>query len=71
MERPDVALTMELCAPEGLQLDSMEATYFLSREKIVPRGIARGASRTFSTFPPTESLNWERASRFEPPCVRL
>ena len=37
MEKPDVALALELCAPEGLQLDPMEVTYFLSREKIVLR----------------------------------
>jgi KUP system potassium uptake protein len=54
MERPDVALALELCAPEGLQLDPMEVTYFLSREKIVPRttesGIAQWRDRVFATM---------------------
>ena len=45
MERPDVALALELCAPEGLQLDPMEVTYFLSREKIVPRTTGRGIAQ--------------------------
>ena len=35
MEQPDLALALELCAPQGLQLDPMQVTYFLSREKIV------------------------------------
>jgi KUP system potassium uptake protein len=54
MERPDVALALELCAPEGLQLDPMEVTYFLSREKIVPRttegGIAQWRDRIFAAM---------------------
>jgi KUP system potassium uptake protein len=54
MERPDVALALELCAPEGLQLDPMEITYFLSREKIVPRttekGIAQWRDRIFAAM---------------------
>ena len=54
MEQPDVALALELCAPEGLQLDPMEVTYFLSREKIVPRttgrGIAQWRDRIFATM---------------------
>ena len=45
MERPDVAHALELCAPGGLQLDPMQVTYFLSREKIVPGTSARGAAR--------------------------
>jgi len=45
MEQPDVALALELCAPEGLQLDPMEVTYFLSREKIVPRTTGRGIAQ--------------------------
>jgi len=54
MEQPDVARALELCAPEGLQLDPMEVTYFLSREKVVPgtseRGIARWRDRIFATM---------------------
>ena len=54
MEQPDVALALEICAPEGLHLDPMEVTYFLSREKIVPcvreRGIARWRDRIFAAM---------------------
>ena len=54
MEQPDVALALETCAPEGLHLDPMEVTYFLSREKIVPcvreRGIARWRDRIFAAM---------------------
>jgi KUP system potassium uptake protein len=45
MERPDVVLALELCAPGGLQLDPMQVTYFLSREKIVPGTTERGSVR--------------------------
>jgi KUP system potassium uptake protein len=45
MEEPDVALALETCAPHGLQLDPMQVTYFLSREKIVPDAGDRGLSR--------------------------
>ena len=37
MDRPDVVLALELCAPAGLQVEPMEVSYFLSREKIVRR----------------------------------
>jgi KUP system potassium uptake protein len=54
MESPDAALALELCAPEGLQLDPMQVTYFLSREKIVPgtgeRGLARWRDRLFAAM---------------------
>ena len=36
MNRPDVTAALELCGPRGLQLDPMEMSYFLSREKVVP-----------------------------------
>jgi KUP system potassium uptake protein len=36
MDRPDVGLALELCAPYGLQFEPMDVSYFLSREKIVP-----------------------------------
>ena len=45
MERPDVALALELCAPFGLQLESMQVTYFTSREQIVPGTSTAGMSR--------------------------
>jgi KUP system potassium uptake protein len=34
MNRPDVGVALELCGPHGLQLDPMEVSYFLSRERI-------------------------------------
>jgi KUP system potassium uptake protein len=36
LEEPDVSLALELCAPDGLSLEPMSVSYFLSREKIVP-----------------------------------
>ncbi|HEX4333018.1 MAG TPA: potassium transporter Kup [Usitatibacter sp.] len=36
MDHPDVPLALELCGPAGLQLEPMELSYFLSREKLVP-----------------------------------
>jgi len=54
MEQPDVGHALELCAPEGLQLDPMQATYFLSREKIAlatgDRGIVRWRDRIFAAM---------------------
>jgi KUP system potassium uptake protein len=54
MEQPDVAAALALCSPAGLNLDPMEVTYFLSREKIVPstteRGIARWRDRIFTAM---------------------
>jgi len=41
MDRPDVGLALEMCGPFGLQVDPMELSYFLSREKVVP-GAAEG-----------------------------
>jgi KUP system potassium uptake protein len=38
MERPDLAHALELCSPQGLRLEPMEVSYFLSREKLVPTG---------------------------------
>jgi KUP system potassium uptake protein len=42
METADVGLALDLCAPVGLQLEPMDVTYFLSREKIVPHRRAEG-----------------------------
>ena len=36
METPDVEVALALCVRHGLQIEPMEVTYFLSREKIVP-----------------------------------
>ena len=38
MDAPDVGLALEQCGPLGLQVDPGQASYFLSREKIVPAG---------------------------------
>jgi len=46
MERPDIVDALERCAPHGLQLEPMEASYFLSREKIVSMSHA-GRLRTW------------------------
>ena len=45
MEQPDVALALEVCAPQGLQVDPMQVSYFLSREKIVPGASEKGLAR--------------------------
>jgi KUP system potassium uptake protein len=54
LERPDVGEALEACAPEGLDTDPMQVTYFLSREKIVPgiaeRGIDRWRDRVFAAM---------------------
>jgi K+ transporter len=36
LERADVGAALEVCGPAGLQVEPMQVTYFLSREKIVP-----------------------------------
>ena len=55
LDRLDVGLALELCGPHGLQLDPMDVSFFLSREKIVPvagRGskMARWRERIFSAM---------------------
>jgi KUP system potassium uptake protein len=54
MESPDAALALERCAPQELQLDPMQVTYFLSREKIVPGttqgGVARWRDHLFAAM---------------------
>ena len=40
MDRPDVPLALDRCGKWGLQVDPMEVSYFLSREKVVPTGAA-------------------------------
>ena len=46
LERPDVTRALKLCAGAGLEVDMMETSFFLSREKIVPGG-PRGAMATW------------------------
>jgi hypothetical protein len=54
MEQPEVALALELCGPEGLQLEPMDVSYFLSREKLVPgphvEGLALLRGRVFAAM---------------------
>ncbi|MDA8108465.1 MAG: potassium transporter Kup [Betaproteobacteria bacterium] len=38
MNRPDVVQALELCKGQGLAIDMMQTSFFLSREKIVPVG---------------------------------
>ena len=46
MNRPDLSGVLELCGPAGLQIDPRQASYFLSREKIVPSaGVKNGLGR--------------------------
>ncbi|MGH9547914.1 MAG: potassium transporter Kup, partial [Terriglobales bacterium] len=45
MEQPDAALALEICAPQGLQVDPMQVTYFLSREQIVPGVAEKGMAQ--------------------------
>jgi KUP system potassium uptake protein len=45
MEEPDVALALAVCAPEGLTVDPMQVSYFLSREKLVPGASETGLTR--------------------------
>ena len=54
VERPEVALALELCAPHGLHFDPMDVSYFLSRETIVPvegaGGMALWRERVFAAL---------------------
>ena len=48
MNRPDVVEALELCAGYGLDVDMMETSFFLSREKIVP--VASWRDRLFAAM---------------------
>ncbi len=54
MDAPDVGLALEMCAPYGLQVEPMEVSYFVSREKIVPvaggEGMALWRDRLFEAM---------------------
>jgi len=54
MDQPDVGLALQLCGPFGLQVEPMELSYFLSREKIVSGagqgGMARWRERMFAAM---------------------
>jgi KUP system potassium uptake protein len=54
MDAPDVPLALETCGPLGLQVEPMEISYFLSREKIVAvaggEGMALWRDRLFAAM---------------------
>jgi KUP system potassium uptake protein len=54
MDRPDVGLALEMCSPFGIQVDPMEVSYFLSREKILrapgAEGMAAWRDRIFAAM---------------------
>src|SRR5262249_24912094 len=54
IDRRNVPEALELCGPFGLQLEPMEVSYFLSREKIVPTdtggGMALWRDRLFAAM---------------------
>jgi KUP system potassium uptake protein len=55
MNRPDIGAALEVCGPYGLQVDPMDVSYFLSREKLVrsasaKRGLALWRDRLFSAM---------------------
>jgi KUP system potassium uptake protein len=54
MDTPDVGLALERCGPLGLQVEAMDASYFLSRQKVVPStegsGFALWRDRMFAAM---------------------
>jgi KUP system potassium uptake protein len=54
VEAPDVAHALELCGPCGLEIEPMQVSYFLSREKIIPvagnAGMALWRERMFAVM---------------------
>ncbi len=54
MELPDIVHALELCGKHGLQIEPMEVSYFLSREKVVAgandHGMARWRDRIFAAM---------------------
>jgi len=55
MELPDIVHALELCGRHGLEIEPMEVSFFLSREKIVAgdsteQGMARWRDRIFATM---------------------
>ena len=53
MDSPDVPHALELCGPGGLQVEPMDVSYFLSREKIVPgshKGVGAWRDRMFAAM---------------------
>jgi len=54
MDLPDIGRALDRCRAQGLALDEMEVSYFLSREKVVPgergKGMARWRDRIFAAM---------------------
>ena len=50
MNRPDVDRALEVCGALGLELDSMETSFFISREKIVPAEDSRAGGRSMALW---------------------
>jgi KUP system potassium uptake protein len=55
MDRPNVAEALQMCGAAGLQLEPMEVSYFMSREKIMPASggktvLARWRDRLFAAM---------------------
>jgi KUP system potassium uptake protein len=54
LERPDITRALKQCAGAGLEIDMMETSFFLSREKIVPiaggRAMMLWRDRLFATM---------------------
>ena len=42
MERPDLPTTLDWCEEHGLNLDSMETTFFVGRETLIPSPASPG-----------------------------
>jgi KUP system potassium uptake protein len=43
MDRPDIGAALERCGAAGLQIEPLEVSYFMSREKIVPSVTAKNS----------------------------
>ncbi len=53
MNVPDVPKALELCAPHGLEFNTLETSFFVSREKVIPTpgdGMALWRERLFATM---------------------
>ena len=53
MNVPDVPKALELCKPHGLEFNTLETSFFVSREKVIPTpgdGMALWRERLFATM---------------------
>ena len=63
MEQPNIPALLEACRSQGLELDPNQATFFLSRETIIPRpgrGMATWRRKLFAAM----SRNAQSATAF-------